>query len=339
MNFGLKVKYCIADFFEYTGLLRYLLGRLPGDSFFILMYHRVLDEVPAECQIQSGMYVSPKTLDKHIAYLKQCFSITALSTLSSLPLDRHKNSKPLCALSFDDGWHDFYTNAFPVLKKHGVPATVFLPTSYIGTKSWFWADQLASLYIKGDLEISFKNDLKGAGRLTHLINAEKNAENFEQIVRYLKTAGEETVKRLIGRSLDKNGSLGSDFNKPAFLSWAQVREMQRSGLVSFGSHTAGHRILTLLSRDEASRELIESRDVLLSREVVEPGFIPFCYPNGNYDDALAELVANHGYQLAVTTERGRNTGRENKYKLKRLGMHEDMSASSSMLGCRLLQFF
>ena len=59
--------------------------------------------------------------------------------------------------------------------------------------------------------------------------------------------------------------------------------MQISWLVSSGSHTVAHKILTTLTDDEIRNELIESRKKLIAEQVVDPSFIPFCYPNGNYN--------------------------------------------------------
>jgi len=340
MNLRLQLKYLIANFLQNTGLLKYALGNFATNNFLILMYHRVLDTVPIECQIQPGMYVLSKTFEKHIVYLKQHFTITDLSTLSSLPYSRIKNTKPFCALTFDDGWFDFYKNAFPVIKKHNVPATIFLPTAYIGTKKWFWTDQVAYLYQKNRLNVdSFEYDLGEFEYLKHLINLNKNAKNFDKIISQLKLEKEETINQIINNNLRKLDDLNLSLNEPAFLSWWQVCNMHQSGLVSFGSHTTNHKILTLLNHDQVHKELMESIDILLSKKLVEPHFIPFCYPNGNYDNNLISLVAKNGHHLAVTTKRGRNTPGTNMFELKRIGMHEDVSCSSSMLGCRLLGIF
>lgn len=67
-----------------------------------------------------------------------------------------------------------------------------------------------------------------------------------------------------------------------FLNWDEVREMRDSGLISFGSHTASYQILTTLKKEEIKKELSISRDTLLTKGVVDPSFIPFCYPNGDY---------------------------------------------------------
>jgi hypothetical protein len=111
------------------------------------MYHRVIPREDMSRAVQAGMVVEPDTLDMHLKYLRDNFDIIPLSDLAS---DRRDNSpgpraRPACVLTFDDGWRDFYDHAYPILQKHQAPATVFLPTDYIGTNRWFWTDRLGHL--------------------------------------------------------------------------------------------------------------------------------------------------------------------------------------------------
>lgn len=123
--------------------------RRPG-SLVVLMYHRVLPkDSPARRAEQPGMYVSPDTLDLHLSELKrQRFELLHLDEW----LRRAKAGSSLprlaCAVTFDDGWRDNYDFALPVLARHGVPATIFLVSSYIGTSYRFWPNRLMSLLHK-----------------------------------------------------------------------------------------------------------------------------------------------------------------------------------------------
>ena len=332
MNFNLKIKNLLANFIHFTGILKYSLRHINPQTILILMYHRVLDTLPFECKVQPGMYVLSKTLEEHLVFLKQYFTITDLATLSSLNSD---NTKPFCAITFDDGWHDFYTHAFPILKKHNIPATVFLPTSYIGTYKWFWTDLLAILYLKNKININ--RNFRYFDQINYILNKNKNEINFEKLLTYLKN--ENNIDRLIRDNFEKHDNLKAYTKKPAFLTWKQVKHMYQSGLITFGSHTANHKILTLLNDNELRKELTESKRKLMIEKVADSDFIPFCYPNGNYDDNVKQLVANQGYQIAVTTRGGLNSPETDRFELKRIGMHEDVSFSSSMFGCRLLQIF
>lgn len=84
--------------------------------------------------IQAGMYVDQETFEVHLEFLKKHFKMVPLSNLlPSIGKSYGSNSKPLCVLTFDDGYYDFYEHAFPVLKAYQVPATVFLPVDFIGS--------------------------------------------------------------------------------------------------------------------------------------------------------------------------------------------------------------
>jgi len=93
--------------------------------------------------------------------------------------------------------------------------------------------------------------------------------------------------------------LGEDFTPAVvrFLSWEEVQEMSRSRIVCFGSHTAGHPLLTTLTEEQARHELRKSMDALIGHKVVDTNFISFCYPDGKFSERLSEMVREAGYHL------------------------------------------
>jgi peptidoglycan/xylan/chitin deacetylase (PgdA/CDA1 family) len=97
-------------------------------------------------------------------------------------------------------------------------------------------------------------------------------------------------------------------------------------------------MLTSIPDDSVREELALSKDKLLEEKVVHSSFLPFAYPNGEYDDRIAKLVEETGYHLAVTTERGWNKVEDRNaglYRLKRVGIHQDMTSTEAMLACRI----
>lgn len=123
------------------------------------------------------------------------------------------------------------------------------------------------------------------------------------------------------RRLDeKPQTQGADDVEPTMLSWEEMREMQASGLIEFGSHTENHcRLLETLEPGIAEHEILASKQRLeekLDREVEA-----FCYPNGDVSSHASQLVAEH-YKVAVTTQRGINRPDQDAMQLKRIGVEQ-----------------
>lgn len=324
------------------GLVPLKLTKVPKSDFIILMYHRIIRSDQAKRRVQAGMYVEPDTFERHILFLKKHFIIRALSEIFSKSGENIELSdgKPTCLLTFDDGWHDFYTDCFPILKAYGVPATVFLPTDFIGSENSFWTDRLSSLFGQ-----RFKHqNVTASGAEKHLtmtplartlLGFKGSLESrLESAIALLKTHRNEDIEKAI-TELSSIWGLEPKPQGRSFLSWEEVNEMRQTGLISFGSHTATHRILTTLQKEEVREELIKSKEELIAQKAVDTSFIPFSYPNGNYNEEIRQMVKNAGYSLAVTTKKGWNHKGLDPFSLKRFPIHQDITSTPAMLGCRI----
>ena len=113
-----------------------MMGVLAGfrNAPVILGYHRVVEDFTAEARSSiPAMLISRRMLQRHLEAMARHYSFVSLDELAEkreLPQHSHK---PLAAVTFDDGYSDFYYNARPLLQKMGIPATVFVVTSVIGT--------------------------------------------------------------------------------------------------------------------------------------------------------------------------------------------------------------
>ena len=117
------------------------------------------------------------------------------------------------------------------------------------------------------------------------------------------------------------------------LTWEEVREMSSHG-IWFGSHSRSHRILTQIPLDEAEEEIHHSRDDLLSRSI---RFSPvFCYPNGDYNDSVQQIVRKCGYHAAVGTRFGfENETPRDLFGLTRIGVHNDITSTIPLFAFHL----
>lgn len=341
MSLPIFLKRVFANCLVFFGIIEKKIMALEADRMFILMYHRIINPENSFFVVQPGMYVTPETFENHLQFLIKHFEIIPLNYLS---LDNIEESfvagKPSCVLTFDDGWIDFYQYTFPLLKKYNVPATVFLPTDYIGSDRWFWTDRFSWMLKK--IENCSKPLVQLNSGFDPAINRIINtAGSFEDKLEFginiLKVKHLDNIDQILN-DLSLLYDIKGMVRERMFISWEEVREMKHSGLVSFGSHTAGHPILTTIDDYEITNELEKSKIKLIEEGAVDSSFIPFCYPNGNYNSQIEKMVVNSGYNLAVTTQNGWVTSLD-KYKLKRVGIHQDMTSSKAMLGCRILGIF
>jgi peptidoglycan/xylan/chitin deacetylase (PgdA/CDA1 family) len=340
MSFPIIARRLLSAQLKAFGFLSSHFKRRGGESV-ILMYHRVIPKNKAMAGLQAGMYVEPETFDRHILYLREHFEIIPLSgLLPALSGGNKITNKPFCVLTFDDGWADFYEYAFPIIRKYAVPATVFLPTDYIGTGRCFWTDRLSEMIYERCSRQQESNTIAPDNTLTRKLASLQGSRErqLESAIQILKSLRNEEIEHILSE-LAAIWAVNGPALARTFLSWEEVLEMAGSGVVSFGSHSASHRILTTLSGGEVLEELISSKERLLAADVVNDAFIPFCYPNGDYNENIAKMVRDAGYSLAVTTRSGWNGRESDMFALNRIGLHEDMTSTAAMLGCRIARIF
>jgi peptidoglycan/xylan/chitin deacetylase (PgdA/CDA1 family) len=307
------------------------------------MYHRVLSGAEVSLQsIQPGMYVLESVFSEHMRFLKDNFTVLSLQELLNLwqtgDLDEQDR---YCVITFDDGWLDNYLHAYPILRRLGLPATIFLPTDYVGTDQWFWPDQLSFLLQTASSSPPTRNNLEKIGKTLSLFFAHDTHEFTEALVRH-EPVTDQMIERCKQMSIEQIRtlleSLASELNIPlpkdrVIVNWDEVREMSLNGL-SFGSHSCSHRILTTISPDETSDELARSKEVLLAQGV---NYVPvFCYPNGNNDARIQGQVEDCGYQAAVTVQMGVEGAKpKNRFAIPRVGIHNDVTSTMPLFSFRL----
>ena len=339
MSISIYMKSVAANILDKCGIIEYLIDRYSKNNFVVLMYHRVLPAKERNPGLEAGMYVEPETFDLHLRYLKKHFSIRPLSDAvryleNAFPAKR----QPMCFLTFNDGWCDFYTYAYPILSGHGAPATVFLPTKFIGTMDRFWTDSLSRLCLGRAPGAACRNQTGPSHPIIELLeNGVGSMEGrLERSIESMKALPEEEIRPILDGLRERWGVDPTPESRD-FLIWDEVREMHRTGLVSFGSHTETHRILTTLSDEEIDRELRRSKERLTEEGVADPSFFPFAYPNGNHTGEIIRFVKDHRYILAVSTMAGWNGKDASPFALKRISVHQDMTASMEMFGCRIAE--
>lgn len=95
----------------------------------ILTYHRVIADDDVAMEVPPGMYVRASTFDRHLRWLETHFEVRDLDVVVNQ--SRAQPGRHLAAITFDDGWRDNLSVAWPILKRYDMPATVFLVSSWV----------------------------------------------------------------------------------------------------------------------------------------------------------------------------------------------------------------
>lgn len=129
----------------------------------ILMYHYINDEEPS----RSKLGVSPKSFERQMRFLKEHnYNVVTLDKITDLIKYKKRIPPKTLAITFDDGYIDNYTNAYPVLKKYNIPAAIFVVINRIGKRlgqdeymDWWQIEELSDsgLITIGSHSISHPN--------------------------------------------------------------------------------------------------------------------------------------------------------------------------------------
>jgi len=212
-------------------------------------------------------------------------------------MDGNRFPQDAVVITFDDGYRDNYLYAYPILQKYGAHATTFLATGYIDSDRLFWWDRLGYAIHKTPLE---RLSLNGLG-VHSLKSVHERTVALRTISSRLKELPDDEKNMAIEELVRKAGlDAPPEMVRGMVLSWEEVREMARNG-IAFGAHTMHHPILTRLSPDETTREIVQSQRHI--QEKVDVPVNTFAYPNGwpsDYDESTKAILRENHFTCAVS---------------------------------------
>jgi len=245
------------------------------------------------------------TFRQQLQFLKSHYTFVTLDQVVDA-LDGNSILPENAALiTFDDGYKDNFDVAFPVLQEMEIPATIFLTVDRIGTDHPLWVDEIYLLLHANNANeqnVPFVNELAA-----DLYRTGRTWDAYCVTVESLKHSGED-ARELYLQKLRK--AVGSDddsrYEDFSLLGWDEVFIMRDSGLISFGVHTATHRILTDLARNEWEQEIHAPR--LKLEKLLGTPVRSFCFPNGrpgiDFNDDHISYMRDCGYSCSFTTKSG-----------------------------------
>jgi peptidoglycan/xylan/chitin deacetylase (PgdA/CDA1 family) len=259
--------------------------------------------------------------DGIISLIKSKYTMVSIDTLTQYYRGEIE-LKNACHITVDDGDKTFYDIIYPVLKKHNVPASLYVSPKIFNEHINYWFQEIEG-YDHAML-IQIVADITGAP-------AEKlKPYPFWDIMKVLKIAMIHDV--LAGSRKRTNTPLKPYQN----MSIAELKEVDQHGLVTIGGHTMNHPILMNETDESSAYEIgnsVSELAALLGHRVK-----CFSYPNGipDYDftDRERNSLAKAGIDIAFSTEAINFSATDNKYSIPRIGV----SNSESMLFLKIKLF-
>lgn len=264
----------------------------------ILAYHRVAELQDTPAVDSRSVSATPEGFTQQMEHVARNYHVIGMPQL----LDALENGTSLprraVLITFDDAYADFAVIAWPILKRLGLPATMFVPTAYPDhPERSFWPDKLYQAFAATSRTELSETPL---GRLP-LSTAEEERESLRRLQDYCTTIPDDEMVRLVdGVCCELTGRA---LYCGSVLNWDQLRRLAQEGL-TLGSHTRSHCIMTQVRPDRAREEIQGSQEDL--RREIGTVLPIFCYPNGNHNDTVVSILRNEGIRLAFTTLSGEN---------------------------------
>jgi peptidoglycan/xylan/chitin deacetylase (PgdA/CDA1 family) len=239
-----------------------------------------------------------------------------------LPLDRFvealKEGEPLpagsVAITFDDGYLDNLTEAFPILSEFGLSATVFLPSRNIDEQEPPWINRLYSAIVhRRRSQLSISHGVNFTGSLQTAADCDRAYLELSRELVSLDYEPRKLVLNEISRQLDSKR-----IPIPLGMGWSDVREsLSRYDSIEFGAHTVTHLDMSACSPEIVAKELSEAK-ASIERATDRPVRF-FAYPYSRVGSGDEVRVANAGYQAGFAGDEATRVHHLcNRYRIPRV---------------------
>lgn len=300
-----------------TGLKRSFKSFVTRHEAVVLTYHSTLP--PQTPLISVPHHLDGDLFHDQMRYLASSgFNCVSLQQIAEYIKNRSIPSRTV-AITFDDGFYNNFSVAFPILERYRIPATIFIAAGYIGSTRLNWPEELAIL-----LTLASVSRLKIADRDLVIASSSDKAVAYEQIARHFSTLDADGIQACLKNLLEQAALSREDlyrsplYESLRFMTWDEVHAMAKSDLISFGSHTINHRRLVYLSPDDAQKEITASRDIIQQQL---GKCAAFAYPHGrwhkDFNDSHFNMAVAAGYDIVVTADSGTVTATSSPHDLRR----------------------
>jgi peptidoglycan/xylan/chitin deacetylase (PgdA/CDA1 family) len=309
-----------------------------GGCLTVLTYHRV-DTADRRADLDPALIsTTPAEFERHVSYLARTRNVLSLDDVLAIRRGRRPAPRHAVLVTFDDAYADFATNAWPTLRRHGLPVTLFVPTAYPDRpERAFWWDRLHRVVVAAADAGTLSSPL---GRMPAGTPAQRRQTMRALRAWVTRQPHREALAALAAMEAGAGDAMaameaGAGGAVSSVLGWDELRALATEG-VTLAAHTRTHPCLDRVTLAEARAEILGAR-ADLGRETGVPPPRVLAFPGGRTSDAVVDLLAAEGYEAAFTTVRGTNRLRDARWlRLRRINVGRRTSVP--VLRAQLLSF-
>lgn len=283
-------------------------------KLYISIYHYTRD-------LKNSRYPDIKGLDsslfrEQILFMKEHFHIVTMEEVMEAAGGHYKLPEDPMLLTFDDGYIDNYTFAFPVLDELGVQGSFFIPGKTFTTYELLDVNKIHYLLASTDIHIILKDLLE---RMDHYRGNEysypSNEELFQEYAKSNRFDGKEVifVKRMLQTVLPEElrnriaselfvehvGISEQQLAHELHMTAEQIRTLKHHGMY-IGVHGYDHYWLGNLSKEKMQQDMQKALEIM--DEFIDSKKWVMNYPYGSYNEDVIRYAKEHGACVGVTTE-------------------------------------
>ena len=257
-------RYSVATALFYSGQMarqyqKALASGLP--PYRIISYQHIVEPEELPYPIMPDSWINPQAFEKQMIYLRQHANLISLAELLSRFKDKKTIFPNTVVVVFYPGYKDFYLNALPIIRARGIPATLFVPTSFIDTTNVFWVDSVLQICRllqrlgRPFPQLPFCDDNFYKLTNTRPDKIEPHDEFAFRLVNYLHIIP--PAARFVNlQALYNDGAKGLPYPEFFyFMSWAELQEAYQQG-VSIGTMGYNHKTFNETPAEELLADIM-----------------------------------------------------------------------------------
>lgn len=330
INFLKRARLELAYFSGYARIMQ----RWTGGAGVVLRFARVRPSRRVRFQPLKSQEITPRFLDRTIRALQRWkFDIVSIDEVCRRAVTPASPKRFVC-LSFDGGYKDVMTQAYPVLSRHGVPFTVYVPTAFpdgLGEAWWLALEQI----IARENRLSLMMDR--SDRHFDIATTSDKYQLYEFLAGWMRSLTPPELTAAINDLCKRYSVDLAALSRGASMDWDDLAKLAADPNVTIGSATVNYPVLSNLKDVDAVREMTMGRAV--AQAAFDRDVRHFAYPFGDrasFRRPHAVMASEAGFASAASTVPGvvEAEGRSNLHALPRIawdGRQESLRIMRVML--------